>query len=90
MIASRGRTLKGRVVSDKMTKTVVVQVTRLRKHSLYKKYYAVSSRYQAHDENGQYHVGDMVTIRETRPLSKHKRWVVIGKTETAPKTASVS
>ncbi len=75
--AARGRTLRGVVVSDKMAKTVVVQVTRLKKHALYKKYRKVSSRFAAHDETGRYHVGDTVTIRESRPLSKTKRWVVV-------------
>lgn len=73
------RTLTGTVVSDKMTKTVVVKVSRLKMHPKYKKQYVVSERYKAHDESGQYHVGDRVVIRETRPLSKEKRWEVIEK-----------
>jgi small subunit ribosomal protein S17 len=73
------RTLKGVVVSDKMTKTVVVAVTRLRKHPKYKKYYKVTKRYQSHDEKGEYHTGDKVVIQETKPLSKEKRWAVIAK-----------
>ncbi len=73
------RTLKGTVVSDKMTKTVVVEVLRLKKHTMYKKYYKVSTRYKAHDEKGEYHTGDVVMIRETRPLSRTKRWIVIEK-----------
>lgn len=77
---STGRTLRGVVVSDKMTKTVVVAVARLRKHPKYKKFYPVTKRYKAHDENGDYHSGDKVIIRESRPLSKEKRWVVVGKT----------
>jgi small subunit ribosomal protein S17 len=75
----KGRTLKGTVVSDKMTKTVVVEVLRLKRNEKYKKYFKVSARYSAHDEQGQFHTGDVVTIRETRPLSKTKRWVVVGK-----------
>ena len=78
-IAIKHRTLKGIVVSDKMTKTVVVRVDRLKKHPMYKKYFKVSTRYKAHDEQGQYHTGDQVVIRETRPLSKEKRWEVISK-----------
>lgn len=74
-----GRTLKGVVVSDKMTKTVVVEVLRLRKHDKYKKFIKITSRYKAHDENGEYHVGDKVVIRETRPISKDKRWAVVSK-----------
>lgn len=73
------RTLTGTVVSDKMTKTVVVRVTRLKKDAKYQKYFKVSARYQAHDEKGEYHTGDTVVIRETRPMSKQKRWIVIGK-----------
>lgn len=76
------RTLKGTVVSDKMTKTVVVEVVRLKKHAMYKKYFKVSSRYKAHDEKGEYHTGDVVIIRETRPMSKTKRWVVVEKLNT--------
>lgn len=73
------RTLKGVVVSDKMTKTVVIAVTRLIKHPKYKKYYKVTNRFKAHDEKGEYHVGDKVVIQESRPMSKEKRWIVIGK-----------
>lgn len=72
-----GRTLRGVVVSDKMTKTVVVEVTRLRKHDKYKKFYRVSRRFKAHDPMDQYHTGDTVIIKETRPLSKEKRWTVV-------------
>ena len=71
------RTLKGIIVSDKMQKTVVVSVTRLKKHPKYKKYYKVTKRFKAHDEKGEYHSGDKVAIQETRPMSKDKRWVVI-------------
>jgi small subunit ribosomal protein S17 len=74
-----GRTLKGTVVSDKMTKTVVVQVLRLKKNEKYQKYFKVSARYKAHDEKGEYHTGDVVIIRETRPISKEKRWIVVSK-----------
>lgn len=73
------RMLKGTVMSDKMTKTVVVEVLRLKKHTMYKKYYKVSARYKAHDEKGEYHTGDVVMIRETRPLSRTKRWIVVEK-----------
>lgn len=66
------------VVSDKMAKTVVVSVVRLKKHSKYKKYFKVTRKFKAHDESNQYHVGDAVLIEETRPLSKDKRWRVIG------------
>lgn len=72
------RHLKGVVVSDKMQKTVVVEVEYLKKHKRYKKYYRVNKRFKAHDEEGKYKVGDNVLIEETRPLSRDKRWTVAG------------
>jgi len=73
------RKLKGTIVSDKMNKTRVVEVTRLKKHEKYEKFYRVSTRFKAHDENNEYKTGDVVTIQETRPISKDKRWTIIGK-----------
>jgi len=73
------RRLEGVVVSDKMNKTRVVAVTRLKKHPKYHKYYKVTKRYKAHDESNRYKVGDKVVIQETRPLSKEKRWVIVEK-----------
>lgn len=73
--------LTGTVVSDKMDKTVVVEITRLKQHPRYKKRYEVSKKYKAHDEREQYHPGDRVVIEECRPLSKDKKWRVIGKAE---------
>ncbi len=73
------RTHKGVVVSDKMQKTIVVAVTRLRKHPKYKKYYKITKHYKVHDEKNEYHTGDKVLIMETRPMSKEKRWKVVGK-----------
>ncbi|TSC91584.1 MAG: small subunit ribosomal protein S17 [Parcubacteria group bacterium Licking1014_17] len=73
------RMLKGIVVSDKMQKTVVVEVTRLVKNPKYKKYFKKSARYKAHDEKGDYHIGDKVIIQECRPMSKDKRWAVVNK-----------
>ena len=70
------RTLQGLVVSDKMAKTVVVKVTRHVKHARYQKFVRDSKKYQAHDEGDACGIGDLVTIVETRPLSKHKRWRV--------------
>ncbi len=70
------RTLIGKVVSDKRSKTVTVLVERRVKHELYGKIVGKSSKYHAHDENGSYHMGDMVEITESRPLSKTKNWVV--------------
>lgn len=73
------RKLEGVIVSDKMTKTRVVRVERLKKHPKYLKYYKVSRKFKAHDENNAYKTGDYVTIEETRPLSKDKRWIIIEK-----------
>lgn len=73
------RKLEGVVVSDKMQKTVVVRVDRLKMHPKYLKQYRVSRRFKAHDEKGEYHTGDAVVIQETRPTSKEKRWVVVAK-----------
>lgn len=66
----------GTVVSDKMEKTVVVKVERRYAHPLYGKQVTRTKKYHAHDENGEFHVGDVVRITETRPLSKLKRWRV--------------
>jgi small subunit ribosomal protein S17 len=74
--AANKRTLNGRVVSDKMQKTVTVLVERRMKHPLYGKYVTLSKKYHAHDENGDYHEGDLVEIEECRPLSKTKAWRV--------------
>ena len=73
------RKLEGVVVSDKMDKTAVVLVKRLKEHPKYKKRYWVSKRFKAHDEKNEYKIGDRVVIEETRPLSKEKRWKIIGK-----------
>lgn len=75
------RKLKGTVVSDKMAKTVVVSVVRLKKHPVYKKYFKVTKRFKAHDEGNEYKVGDKVVIEETRPMSREKRWKVAGKAD---------
>ena len=69
------RTLIGKVVSDKRTKTITVLVERRVKHELYGKIVGKSSKYHAHDEKGEYHMGDTVEITESRPLSKTKNWV---------------
>jgi small subunit ribosomal protein S17 len=66
----------GTVVSDKMNKTVVVKVERRYAHPLYGKQVTRTKKYHAHDENNEFHVGDVVRITETRPLSKLKRWRV--------------
>lgn len=71
--------LQGKIVSDKMQKTVVVEVKRAVYHSKYKKRYLVSKKYKAHDEKEEYKEGDKVIIEEGRPLSKEKKWVVVKK-----------
>jgi small subunit ribosomal protein S17 len=70
------RTLVGRVVSDKRAKTVTVLIERRSAHELYGKIVAKSRKYHAHDEKGEYKLGDMVEIAETRPISKTKSWIV--------------
>ena len=72
------RKLEGIIVSDKMKKTRVVAVHRLKKHPRYHKYYKVTMRFKAHDEKEEYKNGDRVVIQESRPLSKEKRWKIIG------------
>lgn len=69
------RSLVGKVVSDKRQKTVTVLVERRVKHELYGKIVARSSKYHAHDEQGEYKMGDTIEITESRPLSKTKNWV---------------
>ncbi len=73
------RILKGTIISDKMMKTRVVEITRLKKHPKYKKYYKVTTKYKAHDENNEYKTGDNVIMQEIRPMSKDKRWRIIEK-----------
>ncbi|MEE8131782.1 MAG: 30S ribosomal protein S17 [Candidatus Paceibacterota bacterium] len=73
------RKLQGTIVSDKMDKTRVVAVTRLKKHPRYLKYYKITRKFKAHDENNEYKTGDEVIIEETRPMSKDKRWVIVKK-----------
>jgi small subunit ribosomal protein S17 len=67
----------GRVVSDKMDKTVVVSVERLRRHPIYKRVVRLSSKFKAHDDANNARVGDTVRIEESRPLSREKRWTVV-------------
>ena len=80
----RRRILQGTVVSTKMAKTVVVQVSRRFKHPKYKKYVNERVRYKAHDEKNDANIGDKVTIVECRPLSKDKRWRLQQVLERAP------
>ena len=76
---SQRRTLSGRVVSDKMDKTVVVEVTRRVKHPQFHKYISRSKRYKAHDENNEFAVNDLVVIEECSPISRQKRWTVVAR-----------
>ena len=70
------RKLIGRIRSDKMDKTVVVEVVRFKREGIYKKYVRVRKRYKAHDEKNEFKTGDRVEIVESRPLSREKRWSV--------------
>lgn len=71
--------IDGVVVSDKMDKTVVVNVQRFVKHKKYGKFYKIDKKYKAHDENNEFKTGDKVTIEETRPISKDKNFKVLKK-----------
>jgi small subunit ribosomal protein S17 len=71
------KTLKGIVLSNKMDKTAVVAVTRFVKHSKYKKYFKITKKFKAHDENNAVNVGDKVSIVETRPISKDKHFAIV-------------
>ncbi|MHB8815654.1 MAG: 30S ribosomal protein S17 [Steroidobacteraceae bacterium] len=77
------RTLTGRVVSDKMQKTIAVEIERLIKHPTYGKYVRRTTKLLAHDENGESHIGDLVTIAPCRPLSRHKSWRLVEVVEKA-------
>ncbi len=78
------RVLVGQVVSDKMDKTIVVQVMRRYRHPRYRKYINERTKYKAHDERNEARVGDMVRIIESRPVSRDKRWRLQAVTERAP------
>ena len=79
------RILEGKIVSDKMDKTVTVLVERRYMHPLLKKYIRSSTKYAAHDERNDFKVGDKVAIQECRPISKNKKWVVISDIEAVKK-----
>jgi len=78
MAQEQRKVLTGTIVSNAMDKTVVVRVERTTRHRLYGKVMRTHKKYNAHDESNTYQVGDVVRIRESRPLSKTKHWVVIG------------
>ena len=71
------RTLSGRVTSNKMDKTITVAVERLVKHPVYGKYVRRTTKLHAHDENNECRIGDLVTIKQCRPLSKTKTWTLV-------------
>lgn len=75
------RVLNGEVISDKMDKTRVVAVTRFVKHPKYGKTYKVMKKFKADDAQNKYKKGDLVNIKEIRPMSKDKRWLIIGLVE---------
>ena len=79
------RTISGKVVSDKMDKSITVLVERRVKHPIYGKYVKRSTKLHAHDENNECNIGDVVTIQETRPLSKTKSWTLVNVVEKAAK-----
>ncbi len=78
------RTVVGRVVSDKMDKTVSIAIERLVKHPVVGKYIRRTSKFMAHDENNECRIGDRVTISECRPIAKNKAWRVVNIVERAP------
>jgi small subunit ribosomal protein S17 len=73
----KGRTVTGKVISDKMDKTITVLVERRVRHPVYGKYLTRSSKLHAHDEKNECKIGDVVTVYETRPLSKSKTWALL-------------
>jgi len=91
--AGRRKQVVGEVVSNKMQKTIVVLVTRRKSHPLYGRVISTGKKFYAHDEHNEAHVGDVVRLEETRPLSKLKRWrlkEVVRKTAIVPELAALS
>lgn len=86
MVEKTARTLSGRVVSDKMDKTITVLIERRVKHPVYGKIVSRSTKIKAHDESNQCRIGDLVAIQETRPISKSKAWALV---EVVEKVAEV-
>lgn len=82
-MSGQRRVLTGRVLSNRMDKTVIVEVTRKSRHPLYGKVIAMRKKYKAHDEENACQIGDRVEMVESRPLSREKRWVVTGILERA-------
>jgi small subunit ribosomal protein S17 len=77
MAREQRKILVGRVTSDKMDKTIVVRVERLKRHAQYGKVIRFHKKYKAHDENNSAHIGDTVKIMESKPQSKEKRWALV-------------
>jgi small subunit ribosomal protein S17 len=77
MARERRKILVGRVTSDKMDKTIVVQVERLKRHTRYGKVIRFHNKYKAHDEQNSAQIGDTVKIIESKPMSKEKRWALV-------------
>lgn len=91
--AGRRKELLGNVVSNRMNKTIVVQVIRRRSHPLYTRVISKAKKFYAHDEKNEAHIGDVVRIEETRPVSKLKRWKlkeIVRKTALVPEVAAVT
>ena len=77
MAREQRKVLVGRVTSDKMEKTIVVQVERIKRHAQYGKVLRLHKKYKAHDEQNSAHIGDLVKIIESKPISKEKRWALV-------------
>jgi len=84
MAKEQRKVLVGRVTSDKMDKTIVVRVERLKRHALYGKVIRLHKKYKAHDEQNNAKIGDLVKIIESRPISKEKRWALVEILEQTP------
>jgi len=89
-VRGQRKTKVGRVVSDKMDKTIVVSVERLSRHALYKRVIRLTTRFKAHDERNEARVGDTVLIEESRPLSATKRWRLVEIVQRASEGSSES
>jgi small subunit ribosomal protein S17 len=90
--AGRRKEVIGNVVSNRMNKTIVVQVVRKRSHPLYTRVISKAKKFYAHDEKNEAHIGDLVKLEETRPLSKLKRWKlkeIVRKTALVPEVAGL-
>jgi len=91
-VAGRRKEVVGEVVSNKMKKTIVVEVTRKKAHPLYGRVISTGKKFYAHDEKNEAHIGDVVRLEETRPLSKLKRWrlkEIVRKTALVPEVAAI-